>query len=289
MKSLLPPNTKIKERVSMPTPIVGTSVVSAEAVKSLLSKRNPSPPHEVVDIYYSLEPQWGIRADVLICQNFLETEYLKSWWSQPPRRNPAGIGVTGETSRDSKQGDPAWALREDGVWVKGYSFADWTAAAQAHFAHISGYVYPDIRNNADKLSPRFFVFKQVYGRPTYGKAVNISDLNGKWAFPGTEYGQSIERIMATAATLEPAGGVVPKTPPGNSEDEAEEALNKAYNSHSTPVWAFGSQLAFKKEGETWKLYCERAVFAYFPQNSPPWNVIIEDVGRQQFTARYPNG
>jgi hypothetical protein len=274
----------------MPTAIVGTSVVSSDAIKLLLTKRHPNPPLEVVDIYFSLEAQWGIRADLLICQNFLETEYLKSWWSQPPRRNPAGIGVTGETSRDSKQGDPAWALREDGLWIKGYSFPDWTASAQAHFAHISGYCYPDVRNNADKLSPRFFVFKQRWGRPTYGKAVYITDLNGIWAVPGTEYGQSIERILSAAAALEPGGRAIRNTEviDPNSEDMAEKALLAAYNSHSNPVWAFGNQLAFKKEGETWKLYCERAVFAYFPQNTPPWNVIVEDVGRQQFTARYPN-
>jgi Mannosyl-glycoprotein endo-beta-N-acetylglucosaminidase len=275
----------------MATAIVGSSVVSSDAVKSLLTKRNPNPPLEVIDIYYSLEPQWGIRADLLLSQNFLETEYLKSWWSQPPRRNPAGIGVTGETSRDSKQGDPAWALREDGVWVKGYSFADWKASVQAHFAHMSGYCYPDVRHNADKLSPRFFVFQQRWGRPTYGRAVNITDLNGIWAVPGTEYGQSIERILTAAAVLEPVGTGI-KIPGGrdpNSQDAAEKALIAAYNSHSNPVWAFGNQLSFKKEGETWKLYCERAVFTYFPQNAPPWNVIIDDIGRQQFTAKYPNG
>src|SRR5690349_24490363 len=109
----------------MTLPILGTSVVTKEAMKQLLSQRNPNPPMEVIDLYYELESMWGIRADVLIGQMFHETDFLKSWLSQPPRRNMAGIGVTGEVTNSDPQ-SVAWAFKsEDNRWYKGYPFDDW--------------------------------------------------------------------------------------------------------------------------------------------------------------------
>ncbi len=185
----------------MTLPILGTSAVSKDKMRQLLSQRNPNPPFEVLDLYYDLESSWGIRADTMICQMFHETDFLKSWWSQPPRRNMAGIGVTGESS-DGNPNSDAWAFKpEDNRWYKGYSFADWRAAVQAHYAHMVAYCYPDERNNARQYDPRYTVAKAYISSKGWPPAQVMTDLNGRWAVPGTTYGQSIEQVLDVANSL----------------------------------------------------------------------------------------
>jgi hypothetical protein len=199
----------------MTLPILGTSVVTKEAMKQLLSQRNPNPPMEVIDIYYELESMWGIRADVLIGQMFHETDFLKSWWSQPPRRNMAGIGVTGEVTNSDPQ-SVAWAFKsEDNRWYKGYSFSDWRAAVLAHYGHMSAYCFADERNHASQVDPRYSAARGAFAAKGWPLAQVMTDLNGKWAVPGNGYGESIEQTLNVAASL-PVSHPTPPPAPDNT-------------------------------------------------------------------------
>jgi len=75
------------------------------------------------------------------------------------------------------------------------------AGAEAQIQHLFAYCCKDpIPNNRPVISPRF-------GLVMRGIAPNWTDLNGKWAVPGTTYGQDILRIYDDltkfAATYKP--------------------------------------------------------------------------------------
>ncbi len=212
--------------------IFGSSVVSREGMKDFVKSRNANAPLEVIDAYYDLESQWhGIRADVLISQMCIETGYLTSWWSQPPRRNMAGIGVTGEES-GSNPNSNAWASKsENGRWYKGYSFADWRAAVQAHYGHMSAYCFADEVNNASQVDPRYPAAKQYLKSKGYAPAQMLTDLNGKWAVPGTSYGQDIEKVWSAA--VQRSGAVV------GQAQSASLAAAPASSSPTSSQWAEG--------------------------------------------------
>jgi hypothetical protein len=211
--------------------IIGQSVISREAMKSFIKARNANAPLEVVDAYYDVEGQWqGIRADVLLCQMCIETGYLTSWWSQPPRRNMAGIGVTGEVS-GSNPNSNAWAFKsEDGKWYKGYSFADWQAAAMAHFGHMSAYCFSDEINNASQHDPRYSAAKQFFKQKGIQPAKVLTDLNGVWAVPGPTYGQHIEEVFNAA--LASAG----KSATSTSTTPASATTNQWVEGVTNVVW-----------------------------------------------------
>lgn len=183
----------------MSVAIIGSSVVPREAMKNFVKSKNASAPLDVIDAYYNVESQWhGIRADVLISQMCHETGYLTSWWSAPPRRNMAGIGVTGEVVSADPHSN-AYAFKpEDGKWYRGYSFPDWTAAAQAHFGHMSAYCFADEINNASQHDPRYPAAKQFFKSKGIQPAKVLTDLNGVWAVPGNGYGEKIESILNAA-------------------------------------------------------------------------------------------
>ena len=194
--------------------LTGSSRVGKEGFRQLLARKNSNPPLEVVDLYYELEASWGLRADLLVSQMFHETGYLTSWWSQPPRRNMAGIGVTGEVSTSDPQSN-AWAFKQEaGKWFKGYSFGDWRAAVQAHFAHMSAYVYPDERNNARQLDPRYSAARGQFKAKGWTQCKEVTDLNGKWAVPGTTYGEMITSLLNSVAAMAVSSPAPqPSTPP----------------------------------------------------------------------------
>jgi len=221
----------------MAVPILGSSVVPREAMKNFVRKRNPNAPMEVIEAYYDLEGQWqGIRADVLICQMCLETEYLKSQWSKPPRRNMAGIGVTGATL-STNPNSKAWDYNaETKLWEAGYSFPDWTAAVQAHYAHMSGYCFANQINNARQFDPRWDALMdklKKMGNPPPAKV--LTDLNNRWAVPGPTYGEGIEGVLNAAITS--AVGFAINTP---APELAKKSVTPVAGPNSSE-WAEGVQ------------------------------------------------
>ena len=88
------------------------------------------------------------RAVIMIAQMIHETGALTSWWSQRPRRNPAGIGVTGQT-RPEKPATGAWQFDEQaGIWKEGVAFPSWKDdSIPAHVGRMLAYALKDSQAN----------------------------------------------------------------------------------------------------------------------------------------------
>ena len=133
---------------------------------------------------------------VAIAQMIHETGFLTSWWSNRPRRNPAGIGVTGQMS--NKQPPPEdiqnWAYDEKiKKWRKGLSFTAWDkTAVPAHIARLLGYALkPEEQSTVQKA----YVAKYTEERPlppkVIGCAPTLAGLEGTWAYPGKGYADKL--------------------------------------------------------------------------------------------------
>ena len=114
----------------------------------------------------------GVRAEVLFCQAMYETGWLQFGGSvQPYQCNFGGIGAVDST-------------------VGGAVFPDVRTGLRAQVQHLKAYASTDSLNNP-VVDPRFDLV-------TRGIAPNLEDLNGRWAVPGTGYG---ERILGMITTL----------------------------------------------------------------------------------------
>lgn len=117
----------------------------------------------------------GIDPLLVVAQMVLETANLSSHWSQPPRRNPAGIGVTGEPG-------------------KGISFPNWKAAVRAHVGRVLAYALPKGQETA---AQRELITEALAWRPLpdslRGAAPTPARLAGTWA-ADTQYAAKIVRI-----------------------------------------------------------------------------------------------
>ena len=105
----------------------------------------------------------GVDPLLVVTQLVLETGNLDSFWSQRPRRNPAGIGVTGEP----------------GV---GISFPSWDHAVRAHVGRLLAYTIP---KGAGNDVQRKLIDEALHVRSLpdnrRGCAPTIQGLAGTWA------------------------------------------------------------------------------------------------------------
>ncbi|HLA81440.1 MAG TPA: glucosaminidase domain-containing protein [Thermoleophilia bacterium] len=159
------------------TPIKGAWSGTAEQLASFLLNASPSPRFTVstavlAEYYMHYCAEAGLRADLLWAQMIHETGYgMYGGAAVPEQNNYAGIGTTGG-------GEP------------GLSFPTADAGVMAHVAHMVAYVYtssPVPWANAS-TDPRFDLVSPR------GAAAVLTDLNGRWAVPGTTYGEAIEAI-----------------------------------------------------------------------------------------------
>lgn len=128
----------------------------------------------IVGIYHA--QSCGVDPLLAIAQMAHETGFLSSWWAQRPRRNPAGIGVTG-------------------VAGAGLRFASWELAVAAHIGRLLAYALPDGAGNA---AQKALITRALALRPMplafRGVASRLRGLNGRWAVPGTDYADKIAAI-----------------------------------------------------------------------------------------------
>ncbi|MEI7772372.1 MAG: hypothetical protein WCI67_20455, partial [Chloroflexales bacterium] len=121
-----------------------------------------------------------------------------SWWAQRPRRNPAGLGVTGVMA--DGDGTPAtqpgvdWAWDDSLVkWRAGMSFDSWEAGSiPGHLGRLLAYALPAGTGTPEQQALITAAMSRRQLRADYrGIAPTIIGFNGTWAVPGTTYGQSI--------------------------------------------------------------------------------------------------
>ena len=124
---------------------------------------------EFCKILYEEAVSEGVCPEVLYAQVMKETGYLKFGnLVKADQCNFGGIGATGH-------GHP------------GYTFANVKEGLRAQVQHLKAYASTEPLNNPC-VDPRFrFVSR--------GCAPKTTDLNGRWAVPGTGYGESLNAIV----------------------------------------------------------------------------------------------
>jgi hypothetical protein len=198
-------STDILPTVTTQSQIVAHARCTQPQAGSYILSRQPTPAYTSSDIaliilpaYWSVAVQCGIDPCVVIAQMIHETANMSSWWSQRPRRNPAGIGVTGETRTDAPPPDDAanWAYNENTKrWHKGLSFPSWKDSIPAHVGRLAAYAIPV----SERTSAQQDIINQALAyRPLpdrlHGCAPTLEGLNGTWAFPGTNYANRLASI-----------------------------------------------------------------------------------------------
>ncbi len=155
----------------------------------------------IVGAYARIGTEAGVDWFLALAQCAHETGSLTSWWCARPRRNPAGIAVTGATIPGSPEYPPGRNWAWDGlVWREGASFAAWDSdSVRAHLGRLLAYALPaGFGTPCQQELVAYALEVRGLSPANRGVALTITDLNGRWAVPGTEYGQ---RILSLAARM----------------------------------------------------------------------------------------
>lgn len=152
----------------------------------------------IVNAYQQQGEPVGIDWFLAVAQMAHETGSLTSWWSQRPRRNPAGIGVTGKVLAGTQDAAPGrdWAWHNN-QWEEGVSFATWADdGIPAQLGRLLAYALRDdqMTDAQRALSDKALAYRAMPAS-LRGIAPTVTDLNGRWAWPGTNYGQAIMDVM----------------------------------------------------------------------------------------------
>ena len=118
---------------------------------------------DIVQLYVTTCKSIGLDPLVAVSQMELETGHLTSKASQPPRRNPAGIGITGPG-------------------VAGVSFSTWRKAVRGHVGRLAAYAIP---SEGGTPAQKTLIAEALAVRPLpdgkRGKAVRVVGLSRHWA------------------------------------------------------------------------------------------------------------
>ena len=157
------------------TPIMGTSVATADQLNALLMDGNPQAEEylHLAEIFLEEGEKEGVRGDGAFCQSLIETGYFRFGGDvKPCQHNYAGIGATGG--------------------VPGNVFPDERTGIRAQIQHLKAYAStePLAQECAD---PRYkYVSK--------GCAPTFEQLAGKWAHPGYSGYASLEAARLASDT-----------------------------------------------------------------------------------------
>jgi N-acetylmuramoyl-L-alanine amidase/Mannosyl-glycoprotein endo-beta-N-acetylglucosaminidase len=118
---------------------------------------------EIVGLYYTTAGAVGLDPLLVVAQMAEETSHLTSFWSQRPRRNFAGIGVTGQPGA-------------------GLSFPDLKTAVRAHAGRLLAYSLP---SGTGSPAQSQLIDEALAARPLppqlRGAAATLKGLAGTWA------------------------------------------------------------------------------------------------------------
>lgn len=187
------------------SPLLAEPRASIDQARAFMLNR-PHGTYLPIDISTVIVPEYwrqslavGLDPVLALAQMIHETDNLTSWWAARPRRNPAGIGVTGRHTR-RRPASGAWSER-GGIWYEGTSFATWKDdAIPAHLGRLLAYALTDAQANATQ---HVLVTRALRYRPlpsSYrGTARTLAGLDGRWAV-GEGYGERIARIAEQIRT-----------------------------------------------------------------------------------------
>lgn len=162
--------------------IMGKAEVSAEKLKAFLKSKNATVAQEyvdLIDVFLEEGVVEGVRGDIAACQAFKETGYFRFGGDVLPEQNNfAGIGAVGGGS-------------------KGAYFATPREGVRAQIQHLKAYASKEPLANKC-VDPRFDLVVR-------GVAPCVTDLNGRWAVPGTTYGEDILKLLEEAMSTVVSG------------------------------------------------------------------------------------
>ena len=162
-------------------PIMGSSKTSVKKMSSAFAASGKTYPSNVyaekgastiedfAKIIYEEASAEGVRPEVVFAQAMHETGWLQFGGSVKVEQcNFAGLGAVDQATG-------------------GASFESVRIGIRAQIQHLKAYASKDSLVNAC-VDPRFNYVRR-------GSAPNLVDLNGKWAVPGTGYGEAIGKIV----------------------------------------------------------------------------------------------
>ncbi len=177
-------------RIQNKVDILGKTVATHGQMKQYLLSINASPKiNSSVDalINYYLEEgnTESVRADIAFAQALKETGFFRyGGIVTPEQNNYAGLGAM----NGNKKGEAA-------------SFPTPRIGVRAHIQHLRGYATKEPLKQS-VVDPRYVVLQNA---GLLGTAPRVTDLNGKWAVPGTGYGEDILKILGNILSMPPTG------------------------------------------------------------------------------------
>jgi Mannosyl-glycoprotein endo-beta-N-acetylglucosaminidase len=194
------------------------------ALRAWAQKQTKAPgvgisPALTVDRHIKWAGAVGLDPALTIAQSIKETGWFKSWWYQEPRRNPAGIGVSGAWLPGPTNPDPTrWVTSRPGDprgqgFTKGLTYTSYAAGTLTQIYRLTQWASLTFEPLAAKwastgtLTPN----KQAptsAAKAASGTATTINQLGRHhnpnhigWADPGDTYGHDIARIANTILGL----------------------------------------------------------------------------------------
>jgi flagellum-specific peptidoglycan hydrolase FlgJ len=135
----------------------------------------------IVRLYFTTAGSIGLDPLIAVAQMELETGHLTSKASQPPQRNPAGIGITGAPG-------------------EGLSFPNWTKAVRAHVGRLAAYAIPKGKGTPEQKT---LIKEALDVRPLddskRGSAARLQGLAKNWA-ADPDYADKIVRVAKEIQT-----------------------------------------------------------------------------------------
>ena len=163
--------------------IFGRAEATEKQMVDFILRRNPAPKlsctvEELVSYYYEEAGREGIRADIALCQACKETGFFNYGGDvTPDQNNFCGLGATGNHE-------------------PGARFATAQLGVRAHIQHLMVYTTTR-RPEMEIVDPRYELVIEKHPE-IYGVIKTWTGLNGKWAVPGTYYGQDIMNLWRQA-------------------------------------------------------------------------------------------
>lgn len=134
----------------------------------------------IANDYFAIAQPLGLDPLIAASQMIEETAHLSSFWSQPPRHNMAGIGVTGEPGA-------------------GVSFPSAQAGVRAQLGRLLAYA---LKPGTETPGQRSLIEEALHFRPLpsdrRGVAPTLGGLAGRWA-ADPQYADKIARIANQVA------------------------------------------------------------------------------------------
>ena len=212
-------NASVPALITENSALLSAPRATVEQARRFIANRGGSTNYTVGDIDLITQHYWqhatagGLDPLLAIAQSIHETSLngrpISSWWSARPRRNSAGIGVTGESRTTDPNDSHNWAIDTDvspTVWRAGLSFPSWEEAVRAQVGRLLAYALPAGQGTPQQRALIDFALAQ---RPLpaalRGTASTLKQLGAAhnptgqgWASPGTQYGA---RIAALAEAI----------------------------------------------------------------------------------------